>query len=559
MATLKFDPDNTLAGGLFGVSPRETIELGVKLCAAVEQAVGADGAHGGVWPGNITWTDGQVAVGPVNDKSIAEMAPEVLEFVSPEQFWDGTGSPASDVYSIGLVLYTALNRGVMPYFKKAEDNGPEERAQALQSRMKGEKLEYPAAAGRALGDVVLKAVSFRAEDRYATPGQLRAALEALPEGSELAAAVPVVPLSDKERRQAPSYKVDKEFETPMPSKRKKGRGSAKKQRSAPRPKDNDASKTEIVTRGPAEPEALEETLVFAPAKPETPGPEPAPAEPEAEAKTEKSDAPPSEPAPDETKTKEEKSETAAPPQKQEKAAEKPKPSPPAAGKKPKRRAGEVDENMDAGEFRGEKQKKGNQGAQIVFLLLLLAVVTVALILVLRGCREDDTFLPDSEADVTPSQELIHPPVQETPPSWQHTPEPTSSAETRAQRYELVRADVSWTEARELAERSGGRLGAARNGIELQEIINLAEERGIQFVWLGASRSSEDGAWYYVDGEPMDFVDWDAGKPSAAGGDYLLLRYRPALGYWSCSDQVDDPVALLPESYSGRIAYVIERE
>ena len=112
--------------------------------------------------------------------------------------------------------------------------------------------------------------------------------------------------------------------------------------------------------------------------------------------------------------------------------------------------------------------------------------------------------------------------------------------------------------RELAEQAGGHLGIVRSGIELQEIINLAEEQGIQFIWLGASRSSEDGAWYYVDGEPMDFADWDAGKPSAAG-DYLLLRYRPALGYWSCTDQVDDPVSLLPESYSGRIGYVIERE
>ena len=559
MATLKFDPDNTLAGGLFGISPRETIALGVRLCAAVEQAVGADGSHGGVWPGNITWTDGQVAVGPVNDKSIAEMAPEVLEFVSPEQFWDGTGSPASDVYSIGLVLYTALNRGVMPYFKKAEDNGPEERAQALQSRMKGEKLEYPAAAGRALGDVVLKAASFRAEDRYATPGQLRAALEALPEGSELAAAVPVVPLSEKERQRAPSYKVDKEFETPMPSKRKKGRGAAKKQRSASRPNVNDAPKTETVTPGPSggaeagpapapptpvppaeQEDVMEETMVYAPAKPETPEPEPKP-EPEPE----KAEAPSSEETPGETK----------PPE----VVEEPKVEAPTAGKKPKRRAGEVDENMDAREFRGEKPKKGNQGAQLIFLLLLLAVVVVALILLLKGCREDDTFLPESEATVTPSQELIHPPVEETPPSWQHTPEPTHGGEAPAQRYELVRADVSWTEARELAERSGGRLGAVRNGLELREIISLAEEQGIQFVWLGASRSSGDGAWYYVDGEPMDFADWDTGRPSAAGGDYLLLRYRPAPGYWSYSDQVDDPVSLLPESYSGRIGYVIERE
>ena len=35
MSFLNFDPDNTLAGGLYGLSPREVIRLGEELCQAV--------------------------------------------------------------------------------------------------------------------------------------------------------------------------------------------------------------------------------------------------------------------------------------------------------------------------------------------------------------------------------------------------------------------------------------------------------------------------------------------------------------------------------------------
>ena len=125
---LTYDPDNTLEGGLYAMTPKEAVALGVALCAAVEGAVGADGCHRGVWPGNITSADGQVALGPVNTASIAEMSPDMMEFISPEQFWSGKSSPASDVYSIGLVLYTALNRGVKPYFEHMEDADAEQRA-----------------------------------------------------------------------------------------------------------------------------------------------------------------------------------------------------------------------------------------------------------------------------------------------------------------------------------------------------------------------------------------------------------------------------------------------
>ena len=228
MTTLSFDPDNTLAGGLYAMSPREAISLAAGLCDATERAVGADGCHGGVWPGNITAADGQIALGPVNDAGIADMNPDALEFVAPELFWGGEHTPACDVYSIGLVLYTALNGGVMPFFQAGTEHSAEDRAAALRNRMKGKTLPYPASAGRELGDVVLKALSFRGEDRYATPGQLKAALCSLPESAAIPAAAPVIPLSSEELKNAHSYKVDKNFEPAEPEKKKKKQPKTRK-------------------------------------------------------------------------------------------------------------------------------------------------------------------------------------------------------------------------------------------------------------------------------------------------------------------------------------------
>ena len=115
------------------------------------------------------------------------------------------------MYSIGLILYTALNGGVLP-FSSDGDRAPESRAAALQSRMRGSAMPYPRTASRELGDVVLRAASFRREDRFADPAALRQALQALPEGAAVPAAVPVMPLSEEEVKTAHSYKVDKEFE-----------------------------------------------------------------------------------------------------------------------------------------------------------------------------------------------------------------------------------------------------------------------------------------------------------------------------------------------------------
>ena len=464
---LTYDPDNTLAGGLYAMTPKEAVALGVALCAAVEGAVGADGCHRGVWPGNITCADGQVALGPANSAGIAEMSPDTLEFISPEQFWSGKSSPASDVYSIGLVLYTALNRGVKPYFAQAEDADAETRARALEQRMRGEPLPYPATASRELGDVVLKAAAYQVEERYATPGKLKAALESLPEGGLVPAVAPVVPLSEEELKNAHSYKVDKDFE----------------------------------------------------------------------------------------------------PVEEEKAKR---------DKKPRPETGEVDENMPAEEFRGRDGEKPKLVRWLI-PVLFAAVLAVILFLILRGGGDKDlpivsesptpfseeTDPPETTAPTDPPEET-DPPAETDPPEETDLPEETDPpaetppAETGAPVIEdgrnwsnVILADVSWTEAKALCEAEGGHLAVLGDEEDLAAAVERAKAAGAQFVWLGGYR--ENGVWYSVTGEQLGYVSWDAGKP--AGADYLMLWYRAAAGAWSCTDQIDDPLSVLPAAYGGRIGYI----
>ncbi|MBQ6927818.1 MAG: protein kinase [Oscillospiraceae bacterium] len=452
MSRERFDPDNTLAGGLYGMTAKEAVALAIGLCEAVEQSVGADGVHGCVWPGNITAVNGGVAVGPSGTVEIRDMSPDEMEFVSPEQFWSGTATAASDVYSIGLVLYTALNKGIMPWFASAGEHKPDERAAALQSRMKGKELPAPSQAGAALTQVVLKALAFQAEDRYPTPGAFKAALLSLPESDSMAAVI-----APPKPGKAPNYSVDKSFEpTPKPKEKKP---------------------------------------------------------------------------------------------------------------KAKKEKGQVNENMDAERFRKSGSEKPGILRWIV-PILLLAVIIVALILLLRGCQDGGTEFPITSEDPNSG---IHEPVPDTPepgvtatpeptetPAPTETPEPTPTPEPR---YELVMGDVSWTQAKALAEAKGGHLATVRSADELQKVIAAAEAVGARFVWLGAYRG-ESGNWYYVTGDAMEYAVWDTGEPSAIDQDgthedYLLLWYRTKEGRWSYNDMRDDPVSLLPVTYHGYTAYMIQ--
>lgn len=217
MSDIIFDKERTLEGALSSLSPGEAIAMGIALCDAVEKSADGD-FRGGIWPGNVTFVEGSAAIGPYHEKGLKEMGPNAIEYIAPEQFWKGETSPACDTYSIGLMLYTALNGGLLPFFEEKEEYTPQDRAAALQKRMRGNDMVYPRYACRELGDVILCAVEFEAEDRFPCPAALKAALEALPEEAAIPAVAPVIRLKPSELESTRKYRVDKSFERTSPPK-----------------------------------------------------------------------------------------------------------------------------------------------------------------------------------------------------------------------------------------------------------------------------------------------------------------------------------------------------
>lgn len=436
------------------MSPREVIELGIDICAAVESAFGASECHGNIWPGKLSLADGKVFLGPAEHLGIKEMLPDALEYIAPEQFWHGIDSPAADVYSIGLILYTALNGGLMPFFEGSEKTS-ETRAAALQSRMRGSTMPYPRTASRELGDVVLRAASFRREDRYANPAELRTALQALPESAAVPAAVPVMPLSDDEIKAAHSYKVDKEFEKVDETRPKKGKKSKKEN----------------------------------PAK----------------------------------------------------------------------------EQKEIETFRDPAPTVHNW----VIPMVVVAVVLVCLVLFFRSCDLGEETItitpglsvnddPDPEPDPTPQSTPAA--IPDSTPTTEQEPAPTPTPVPEPT-YQVVLEDLTWIEASAKCSELGGHLATVKNDAQLEKIKELAEQSGARYFWLGGYRSS-DNEWYYVTGERMTYAVWDTNEPSAYDADgteenYLLMWHSITRDIWCFNDARNDPVSVLPASYSGNIAFICQ--
>ena len=173
-----FDKDNRLADKAAGMSRRELIELAKKLCGIVSAQAGEDGFRGGVRPGNISLgPDGSAALGPGGKPERDRWTAEELEYMSPEEFWNGTCTAASDVYSIGLVMYFCVSGGKLPFQPDKDELTAEERASTLRRRMSGERIEVPKNAGKSLGAIIEKAVSFNAENRYASAADMPIVLD----------------------------------------------------------------------------------------------------------------------------------------------------------------------------------------------------------------------------------------------------------------------------------------------------------------------------------------------------------------------------------------------
>ncbi|MBR4163834.1 MAG: protein kinase, partial [Solobacterium sp.] len=100
------------------------------------------------------------------------------DYIAPEVFHKQAYGFLADEYSLGLVLYWALNERRMP-FVEIKDRPPtdEEMQEAQKRRLEGEALPEPLNGNTLLKKAVLKACAYKPEDRYQTITEFKKALQ----------------------------------------------------------------------------------------------------------------------------------------------------------------------------------------------------------------------------------------------------------------------------------------------------------------------------------------------------------------------------------------------
>ncbi len=168
------------------IPPETAVKLGKDLCKALELCREKGILHRDIKPQNIFVSrDGDYKLG---DFGIAKTAEKTTggtkigtyKYMAPEVYNNEPYGAAADQYSLGMVLYWMLNERRAPFLPlPPEVPGATIEDEARRRRFTGEPLPPPAHGSEALKRIVLKACAYQPKDRFATPGDMLAALEDL--------------------------------------------------------------------------------------------------------------------------------------------------------------------------------------------------------------------------------------------------------------------------------------------------------------------------------------------------------------------------------------------
>ena len=94
-------------------------------------------------------------------------------YMAPEVFFHQDYDHTVDIYSLGLVLYRALNQNRLPFYPLDHAYTARDRHRAMTDRISGKKeMPLPAMASPAFGQIILKMCAYHPEDRYQSADNL---------------------------------------------------------------------------------------------------------------------------------------------------------------------------------------------------------------------------------------------------------------------------------------------------------------------------------------------------------------------------------------------------
>ena len=176
------------------LSPREAVEVAIQVAEALQAAHERGVVHRDVKPGNVLVT--RSGHTKVTDFGIARAAEattiskpgDILgsaKYMSPEQAAGGRVGPASDLYSLGAVLYEMLT-GVVPFDVITPADVPVEHAKGPPRRPSEANPEVP----EALDALVMRLLAASPQDRYGSSAELLEELGRVRNGLSPAASSP---------------------------------------------------------------------------------------------------------------------------------------------------------------------------------------------------------------------------------------------------------------------------------------------------------------------------------------------------------------------------------
>lgn len=542
---------------------RELCEFASALCAEVDAQVGQMAFRGGIYEGNIQVDeDGKILIGSAYD---GEPSAEELLYSAPEFYWHGRKTPACDVYSIGLLMYR-LSEGHLPF----ESNDCDEK-RAHRLRLQGSAFNRPLNAGRRLGDIILKALSYEPAERYRNPGEMKIMLDNCLKNlflndepcAEVLFKKSDDDLSEIERMMVNIIETQNDFEenaeagtvdessavvgpifgeSEGPGNEKEDpaedveAGPSPENEEEPVPAPQDVQEEEEVFIGEEVPDHFDDGYSDEEYIPE---------------ETEDYDsADPGESAQDDAVVR--LSEVEVDPEYE----------PVTVSRNdeddfPDIIVTNTGETVSLSQKELEAEVRRRKRRPLIFIIIL-SVLLLAAALLFNKIMGPPKDIPEPEqTEETPAPVVIVSAPVDTP---EPTPEPPVEMVSE---YRFFAENVSWNEAKARCEEEGGHLVVINNADEFQKVIDLASEMGITVIWIGLHRENDELVWEKTDDpDPERYYNWDRGEPSEMDGntpeDYVFIWNWTNRG-WVYNDCINDPAGQYPEAYRNKIGFVCEIE
>ena len=169
------------------ISDNDVIRLGIDICDALITCEQHNIIHRDVKPSNILVSDrGEYKLGDFgvsrsleNENTYGTKGIGTYDYMSPEVYKGNPYGCATDIYSLGMVLYWLLNGRTYPFLTRGKAPTVNQITEARNRRFNGEQLPDPVSGSKELIRIILKACEYNPDNRFRDAEEMKSELDAL--------------------------------------------------------------------------------------------------------------------------------------------------------------------------------------------------------------------------------------------------------------------------------------------------------------------------------------------------------------------------------------------